>query len=66
MSRTDSTPAYRSHRHTDRCRRDPAGGTWICPVEAQNSTVGRTELIDTRDMLVLHAALSREFRLAPA
>ncbi|HEY2562521.1 MAG TPA: hypothetical protein VGI44_02345, partial [Acidimicrobiales bacterium] len=32
----------------------------------ENPAVGRTELIDTRDMLVLHGALSREFRLAPA
>jgi hemerythrin-like domain-containing protein len=67
MTETDSTPANRAHRHTDRCWKDPDRHTYTCPVEAQEGPAGgEIELVDIRDMLVLHAALSREFRLAPA
>jgi hemerythrin-like domain-containing protein len=66
VTETDSTPAFRAHRHTDRCQKDPARYTWICPVDAQRNPAGsETQLVDIRDMLVAHAALVREFRLAP-
>jgi hemerythrin-like domain-containing protein len=47
--------------------KDPARYTYTCPTEAQDGPAGgQIELVDVRDMLVLHASLSREFRLAPA
>jgi hemerythrin-like domain-containing protein len=66
VTQTDSASAYRAHRHTERCRKDPARYTWICPVDAQRNPAGtQTEVVDTRDMLVAHAGLVREFGLAP-
>jgi hemerythrin-like domain-containing protein len=60
VTETDSTAAYGAQRHPD-----PA--QTIESVEAQQGHAGgQTKLVDIRDMLVLHAALLREFRLAPA
>lgn len=64
MTETDRTPAFTAHRHTDACRKDPARHTWICPVDAHAHSAGG-DTADTRDMMVFHAAASREFRLAP-
>ncbi|WP_273735231.1 hemerythrin domain-containing protein [Mycolicibacterium septicum] len=67
MTETDPTPAFTAHRHTDRCRKDSTRYIWICPTDdLKNAGGGEVELVDTRDMLVFHAAASREFRLAPA
>jgi hemerythrin-like domain-containing protein len=62
VTETDSTAAYGAHRHTD-----PVQSTGSYAGEAQDEPAGRhTKLVDIRDMLVVHAALMREFRLAPA
>ncbi|WP_273735234.1 hemerythrin domain-containing protein [Mycolicibacterium septicum] len=67
MTEIHSTAAFSPHRHTDRCRKDPVRYTWTCPVDAAGSSAAGGSLdVDIRDMLVLHAALAREFRLAPA
>lgn len=34
--------------------------------EAQRKSTGHPDLVDTRDMIVVHTAIRREFRLAPA
>jgi hypothetical protein len=48
------------HRHGTHCWWDHERAGWTCPREQQHPTV------DVRDMLVVHTALLREFRLAPA
>lgn len=46
------------HQHTNACYWDLRVARWVCaPAERP--------LVDTRDMLVVHTALLREFRLAP-
>jgi hypothetical protein len=67
VTEAHSTPARSPHRHTDNCRKDPVRYTWTCPDDApEDPGHGAASLVDIRDMLLLHASLSREFRLAPA
>lgn len=65
MSATGST-----HEHTTRCWWNPDQGGWMCLArpEADASAPGLPDrpLVDVRDMLVVHTAMLREFRLAPA
>lgn len=47
------------HHHSDRCWWDHTEARWVCPPDTRLP-------IDTRDMEVVHTALLRECRLAPA
>ncbi|GLZ51916.1 hypothetical protein Acsp07_15330 [Actinomycetospora sp. NBRC 106378] len=51
------------HRHDSRCWWDHLQAHWVCPPESR--TPDRPP-VDVRDMLLVHTALLREFRLAPA
>lgn len=71
MSTTETFPDRADHRHTDRCWWNADQATWICPspdTGTDTGTAGTVDrpLVDVRDMLVVHTALLREFRLAPA
>jgi hemerythrin-like domain-containing protein len=46
------------HAHDSRCWWNHEQARWICPSD-------RSPAVDVRDMLVVHTALLREFRLAP-
>ena len=50
-----------AHQHVDRCWWNHAQGRWVCAGEDLSARP-----VDVRDMLVVHTALLREFRLAPA
>jgi hemerythrin-like domain-containing protein len=54
-----STPEL-THTHSRSCWWNPEHARWVCgqPAEAP--------LVDVRDMIVVHTAMLREFRLAPA
>ncbi|WP_084180963.1 hemerythrin domain-containing protein [Jatrophihabitans endophyticus] len=63
-----------THAHTARCWWNPDQARWSCGAQpAEPSTARPAEvpdamdrpLVDVRDMLVVHTALLREFRLAP-
>jgi iron-sulfur cluster repair protein YtfE (RIC family) len=55
------------HEHTRRCWWDADSAHWNCPAGAVEPADERDRpLVDVRDMLVVHTALLREFRLAPA
>ena len=45
------------HTHTNSCWWHPAEARWVCS--------GADTLVDVRDMIVVHTALLREFRLLP-
>ncbi|RZS79951.1 hemerythrin HHE cation binding domain-containing protein [Motilibacter rhizosphaerae] len=49
------------HAHTSACWWSPAEARWVC-----TPSPPEPPLVDVRDMLVVHTALLREFRLAPA
>lgn len=49
------------HRHTDRCWWNPDLAGWTCPTG--QATTPEAPLVDVRDMVVVHGALLREFRL---
>ncbi|WP_375490050.1 hemerythrin domain-containing protein [uncultured Jatrophihabitans sp.] len=51
------------HDHTNRCWWNPDEARWICRPAAPTT---ETPLVDVRDMIVVHTAMLREFRLAPA
>lgn len=57
------------HRHNPRCWWDHREGRWVCTGETIVASGGAKEtdspLVDVRDMIVVHTALLREFRLAP-
>jgi hemerythrin-like domain-containing protein len=59
-----------AHDHTDHCWWNTDQGGWVCPAHPQAGLpVGgppERPLVDVRDMLVVHTAMLREFRLAPA
>jgi hemerythrin-like domain-containing protein len=61
------SPADLVHDHTDRCWWNPDQASWVCP-DGQHSDAEAPDrpLVDVRDMLVVHTAMLREFRLAPA
>jgi hemerythrin-like domain-containing protein len=50
-----------AHTHTNRCWWNPDEARWVCRGDAEDRV-----LVDVRDMIVVHTALLREFRLAPA
>jgi hemerythrin-like domain-containing protein len=56
------------HQHTDRCWWDIEQLGWICTAtDPQGRPVPAEEaVVDVRDMLVVHTALLREFRIIPA
>ena len=69
---TDLAPE--SHIHTNHCWWDVDQARWVCPAPAgtAHTPADRSEarladrpLVDVRDMLVVHTAMLREFRLAP-
>ncbi|WP_018331234.1 hemerythrin domain-containing protein [Actinomycetospora chiangmaiensis] len=51
------------HRHDSRCWWDHLQAGWVCPPVTRTP---ERPPVDVRDMLVVHTALLREFRLAPA
>lgn len=57
------------HEHTSRCRWNSDHARWTCPADpaapAGAATTGDPDraLVDVRDMIVVHTALLREFRL---
>jgi hemerythrin-like domain-containing protein len=61
---------FRGHEHTTGCRWDHEQARWECPTAAPVDAGGPDEAghatVDVRDMLVVHTAMLREFRLAPA
>lgn len=62
------------HVHTSQCWWNLERARWTCgrgtpehaDPELSSPTVPAAELVDVRDMLVVHQAMLREFRLAPA
>lgn len=59
-----------AHQHTTACRRQSDHGAWVCPAprattEDNHDSEPCPDLVDVRDMIVVHTALLREFRLAP-
>ncbi|MHA3701154.1 hemerythrin domain-containing protein [Jatrophihabitans sp. YIM 134969] len=50
------------HAHSSRCWWHPVEARWVCSRAAEAQP--EPPLVDTRDMLVVHTALLREFRLA--
>jgi hemerythrin-like domain-containing protein len=59
-----------THTHTSGCWWNPDQARWVChstPGPAPAATAApEAPLVDVRDMVVVHTALLREFRLAPA
>jgi hypothetical protein len=51
-----------AHHHSTRCWWDATQARWVCPRPAPEP---ERPPVDIRDMLVVHTALLREFRLAP-
>ncbi|SIS17461.1 hemerythrin domain-containing protein [Williamsia sterculiae] len=62
-----ATDPFASHRHSHTCWWNHETGRWVCSHERfRPDPVGTDQpLVDTRDMLVVHTAMLREFRLAP-
>ncbi|TQS43458.1 hemerythrin domain-containing protein [Cryptosporangium phraense] len=50
-----------THHHTNRCYWSPGDAGWNCDGGGSERV-----LVDVRDMIVVHTAMLREFRLAPA
>lgn len=48
-----------AHTHTTRCWWKPDAASWVCAPDDDRP------LVDVRDMIVVHTALLREFRLVP-
>jgi len=67
MSSTDTS--LDRHEHTSRCRWNTDQARWTCPTDppapADAAVAGDPDraLVDVRDMIVVHTALLREFRL---
>lgn len=55
------------HQHTSRCGWNHDQAAWTCPPVSASSITADVNhpSVDVRDMLVVHTALLREFRLAP-
>lgn len=56
-----------THVHDRSCFWAPDRATWVCAAPAADAAPGPTvddDLVDVRDMVVVHTALLREFRLA--
>lgn len=51
-----------AHQHTRRCWWDHTHARWVCDNPQEHPA---QEPVDVRDMLVVHTALLREYRLAP-
>lgn len=55
------------HRHSNRCWWNHHEARWVCaPVQPEPTPDTDRDLVDVRDMIVVHTAMLREFRLAPA
>ena len=56
-----------THEHTNRCWWNPDQARWICRAQSQSPAPAAVEAdrapVDIRDMIVVHTALLREFRL---
>lgn len=62
-------PGTAPHRHTRSCWWNPDQAGWVCvPTTSADDATGAAarDVVDVRDMIVVHTALLREFRLAPA
>ncbi|WP_375482690.1 hemerythrin domain-containing protein [uncultured Jatrophihabitans sp.] len=57
---TPTTHSDAVHTHTNSCWWNSDEARWVCPHDAA------APLVDVRDMIVVHTAMLREFRLAPA
>ena len=57
---TPTTHPGETHTHTNSCWWHPEQARWVCAHTAA------APLVDVRDMIVVHTAMLREFRLAPA
>lgn len=55
-----------THRHTTGCFWSHGRADWLCVTGPQAEPCPGRPLVDVRDMLLVHTALLREFRLAPA
>ncbi len=60
-----------THQHTTRCWWSPDQARWVCrgsmPCDIASVDLAvDLPLVDVRDMIVVHTAMLREFRLAPA
>jgi hemerythrin-like domain-containing protein len=55
-----------THEHTQNCWWHPLEARWVCHPATAPATVPAPPLVDVRDMVVVHTALLREIRLAPA
>lgn len=53
------------HEHTTACWWDHREARLVCPTQQSPDPVVERPLVDVRDMVVVHTALLREFRLAP-
>ena len=58
-----------SHSHSRSCYWDIDGAAWVCTAGQQRVSVtlapDERDLVDVRDMIIVHTAMLREFRLAP-
>ncbi|SDR72486.1 Hemerythrin HHE cation binding domain-containing protein [Nocardioides scoriae] len=72
MNEDSVTPVHpATHAHTSRCWWDYTKPGWICPTGEENAPRSTTPIVsevdhaevDTRDMVVVHTAMLREFRL---
>jgi hemerythrin-like domain-containing protein len=54
------------HHHSTRCWWNWTQARWECHSASDRETAPERPLTDVRDMIVVHTALLREFRLAPA
>jgi hypothetical protein len=53
-----------AHAHDSRCWWDPTEARWVCPAPTTAIPMADHPTVDVRDMIVVHTALLREFRLA--
>lgn len=54
-----------THNHTDHCWWNLYEARWVCETSDVPSPATGRPLVDVRDMIVVHTAMLREFRLAP-
>ena len=69
MTNIDTQSAL-EHVHSDRCWWNPDQARWVCPGTGGPHDAATTRdtdrpLVDVRDMIVVHTAMLREFRLLP-
>ena len=69
MDHTTYVSEESAHRHMSGCWWDSEQARWACPVTAPAAGTAQPQhagpLVDVRDMVVVHTALLREFRLVP-